>query len=110
MAFAGMMQNKKISVAPSAILMDFPSAELGRALHPRIDVMNLTRLALEACHDSHFWIARLGSDRSSRTAPARVVIAQASAPIGTAHAFNHLTSKADKRRCRINASATTWMR
>jgi len=34
MAFAGMMQNKKISVAPSAILMDFPSAELGRALHP----------------------------------------------------------------------------
>jgi len=24
MAFAGMMQNKKISVAPSAIFMDFP--------------------------------------------------------------------------------------
>jgi hypothetical protein len=40
MAFAGMMQNKKISVAPSAIFMDFPSAEpppgfLGERLKPQ---------------------------------------------------------------------------
>jgi len=73
-------------------------------------VLNLARLALEARHDSHLWLARLGSDRSSRTDPARVVITQVSAPIGTAHAFSQRTSKALKCRCLINAAATTWMR